>query len=81
MKIKNLENEIRKITERKENFSVLEYIQDASVSMYTAQTSYFMSKMNVHRRQVLIELDEKILLLFSQGPCNGWLVIFMLVLE
>lgn len=59
MKIKNLENEIRKITERKENFSVLEYIQDASVSMYTAQTSYFMSKMNVHRRQVLIELDEK----------------------
>lgn len=67
MKIKNLENEIRKITERKENFSVLEYIQDASVSMYTAQTSYFMSKMNVHRRQVLIELDEKNPVIIQSG--------------
>ena len=39
MKIKNLENEIRKITERKEDFSVLQYVQDASASMYRVQAS------------------------------------------
>ena len=35
--------------------------------MYTAQTSYFMSKMNVHRRQVLIELDEKNPVIIQSG--------------
>ena len=35
---------------------MLEYIQDASVSPMNAQTEYFMSKMNVRRRQVVIDI-------------------------
>jgi uncharacterized protein (AIM24 family) len=58
MNIKNLENETRKFVENKENFHVLEYLQDASVSPANASTEYFMSKMGVHRRQLAIELDE-----------------------
>lgn len=56
MQITNLENGIRKITETKRNFHILEYERDASVSGVTAQTAYFMSKMNVRRRQVIIEV-------------------------
>ena len=37
----------------------MEYIQDASVSPMNAQTEYFMSQMNVRRRQVVIELDKE----------------------
>lgn len=35
----------------------MEYVQDASVSPYTATTEYFMSKMGVRRRQLVIELN------------------------
>ena len=59
MKIVNLENENRKFIKTVNNFHVLEYIQDASVSPMNAQTEYFMSQMNVRRRQVVIELDKE----------------------
>lgn len=59
MKIVNLENENRKFIKTVNNFHVLEYIQDASVSPMNAQTEYFMSKMNVRRRQIVIELDQE----------------------
>ena len=36
---------------------VLEYVNDLSVTPYSATTSYFASKMNVRKRQVLIELN------------------------
>ena len=58
MKIVNLENESRKFVKTVNNFHVLEYIQDASVSPMNAQTEYFMSQMNVRRRQIVIELDK-----------------------
>lgn len=45
MKIVNLENENRKFVKTVNNFHVLEYIQDASVSPMNAQTEYFMSQM------------------------------------
>ena len=59
MKIVNLENENRKFVKTVNNFHVLEYIQDASVSPMIAQTEYFMSQMNVRRRQIVIELDKE----------------------
>lgn len=54
--VNNIVNDNRIITDRLGNFSVVEYEKDASVSIANAQTEYFMSKMNVRRRQVLIEL-------------------------
>ena len=59
MKIVNLENESRKFVKTVNNFHVLEYIQDVSVSPMNAQTEYFMSQMNVRRRQIVIELDKE----------------------
>ncbi len=57
MNIRNIENEGRKFVSNMGNFHVLEYMQDSSVSPSNATTEYFMSKMGVHRRQVVIELD------------------------
>lgn len=57
MNIVNIENDVRKFTESKGNFHVLEYMQDASVSPSNAINEYYMSKMGVHRRQVVIELN------------------------
>lgn len=44
MKILNLENENRKFTKSIENFHVMEYLQDSSVSPMTAMEEYYMSK-------------------------------------
>ena len=57
MEIKNLTNEERKITKQKGIFSILEYERDLSVSPYNATAQYFMSKMNVRRRQVVAKLE------------------------
>ena len=59
MKILNLQNDNRKFVKSIDNFHVLEYIQDASVSPMNAQIEYFMSKMNVRRRQVIIDIDKE----------------------
>lgn len=59
MRVVNLENENRKFVKSVDNFHVLEYIQDTSVSPMNATNEYFMSKMNVRRRQVVIELDKE----------------------
>jgi uncharacterized protein (AIM24 family) len=59
MKILNLQNENRKFVKTIDNFHVLEYTRDASVSPMNAIDEYFMSKMNVRRRQVVIELDKE----------------------
>ena len=58
MRIVNLENENRKFIKTVDNFHVLEYVQDASVSPMNAMNEYFMSKMNVRRRQVVIEISK-----------------------
>ena len=58
MRIVNLENENRKFIKTVDNFHVLEYVQDASVSPMTAIDEYFMSKMNVRRRQVVIDISK-----------------------
>lgn len=58
MRIVNLENNNRKIIRTINNFHVLEYVQDASVSPMNAIDEYFMSKMNVRRRQVVIDISQ-----------------------
>ena len=58
MRIKNLQNENRKFAKSIGNFHVLEYVQDASVSPMNAMNEYFMSKMGVRRRQVVIDIDK-----------------------
>lgn len=58
MRIENLQNENRKYAKSIENFHVLEYVQDASVSPMNAMNEYFMSKMNVRRRPVVIDIDK-----------------------
>ena len=57
MRVLNLENENRKFSKSVGNFHVLEYDRDASVSPYNAESEYFMSKMNVKRRQVVVEIS------------------------
>ena len=57
MRIVNLENNNRKIISTINNFHVLEYVQDPSVSPMNAIDEYFMSKMNVRRRQVVIDIS------------------------
>ena len=59
MNIKNLENNARKYVSRLGNFHVLEYQSDASVAPENARNEYFMSKMGVRRRQIVIELNGK----------------------
>ncbi|MGL4361898.1 MAG: AIM24 family protein [Cellulosilyticaceae bacterium] len=56
--IKNLETSNRVITQQKGNFSVLEHKKDLSVSYNNAANEYYMSKMGVCRKQVVIELDD-----------------------
>lgn len=58
MRIENLQNENRKYAKSIGNFHVLEYVQDASVSPMNAMNEYFMSKMNIRRRQVVIDIDK-----------------------
>lgn len=58
MKIMNLENENRRFIKTVDNFHVLEYVQDASVSPMNAMNEFYMSKMNVRRRQVVIDINK-----------------------
>ena len=44
MRIENLQNQNRQFIKSMDNFHVLEYIQDASVSPMNAVDEYFMSK-------------------------------------
>ena len=56
--VKNLfDNDDVKIIERKGNISVVEFQRDVSVNKLTAMSEYFAAKMNVKRRQVVIQLQ------------------------
>lgn len=56
--IKNLfDNDDVKIIEKKGNISVLEYQRDVSVNKLTAMSEYYAAKMNVRRRQIVIQLN------------------------
>lgn len=57
VQIHNLSNDTRRVISSLGNFSVLEYERDASVSPYNAEAQYFMGKMDVRRRQVMVTLN------------------------
>lgn len=57
MRISNLENANRKIVNSLGAYQVLEYERDLSVNSFSAETEYFMGKMNVKRRQVMISFN------------------------
>lgn len=62
--IKNfLDNDDIKVTAQEGNIRIIEYLKDLSVNPYTCVTQFFAAKMNVRKRQALIELkgDEYIL--------------------
>lgn len=73
MRIVNLENENRKFIKTVDNFHVLEYVQDASVSPMNAIDEYFMSKMNVRRRQVVIDINRDHSAVIQAGAMQ-WMV-------
>lgn len=67
MRIANLENNNRRYVSSLGNFHVLEYAQDASVSPVNAATEYFMSKMGVRRRQIIVEMDGRDSVIVQSG--------------
>ena len=57
-KVKNLLNsENVKVLEKQGNMRILEYVNDLSVTPSSAVTTYFSHKMNIRKRQLLIELN------------------------
>ena len=56
MQIHNLENDYRHIIARKGHFSVLEYERDLSIERFNAMEHYFMGKMGLRRRQLVIDM-------------------------
>lgn len=58
-KIKNLlSNDDISVVSQKGAMRVLQYERDLSVSPASAQTAYFSSKMNIHKRQIMCELGK-----------------------
>ena len=55
--IKNLENSNRQVSTRLKNFSIIEHSRDLSVAPENAIYQYFMSEMNVKRRQLVVEMN------------------------
>ena len=71
--IKNLfENDDVRTIEKRENISVIEFQRDVSVNKLTAINEYFAAKMNVRRRQVLIELNNSEFI--TSAGAMQWLV-------
>ena len=59
IQMRNLpEGQNARITAQLGGYSVLEYERDLSMSPQEAQLSYFASKMNVRRRQLVCHLDQ-----------------------
>lgn len=52
-----LNNKNIKTVEKKEGMRILEHLNDLSVTPRSATTAYFANKMNVRKRQVLIEIN------------------------
>ena len=67
MYINNFENSNRKFVSSAGRFKVLEYMRDMSVSALNAEQEYYMSRMNVHRRQLVVEMDGKNTLIMQAG--------------
>lgn len=49
----------RKILEQKGNITIFEYDHDMSTNLGAAMQYYYASKMNIRKRQVMVQLDDK----------------------
>ena len=58
-----LNNDDVEVVGKKENFYIIQWKRDLSVNYLSAMNSYFASKMNIHRRQLLIQINN--------NYCNG----------
>lgn len=56
--VHGLENDNRVVRQRVGGFSVMEYVRDLSLSPDEAMRAYFMSEMDVCRRQLIVEVDD-----------------------
>lgn len=52
-------------------YNVVEYIRDISVNAATAQTAYFMSEMNIHKRQLAVNLNDNAVIV--QAGAMQWM--------
>lgn len=57
--VKMADTNNRKVIEQKGNVTVYEYEQDLSTNPGAAMQTYYASKMNIRRRQVMIQLDDE----------------------
>lgn len=57
VKLHNFTNEERKVVEQLGNFYVLEHFRDQSVAPGNAMNEYYMAKMGVRRRQLVVDLN------------------------
>ena len=73
VKLTNFTNEDRKFVEQLGNFSVLEHDRDLSVAPGNAAAEYYMSKMGVRRRQLVVVLDGRNTLVTQAGAMQ-WLI-------
>ena len=71
--INNLENDNRKVVQRMGHFSVLEHQMDLSVAPSNATAEYFMSRMGVRKRQVVINLERGATAILQAGAMQ-WMV-------
>lgn len=65
--VKNFKNENRSIVGQLDNFSILEYEKDASVSPFNATMEYYMGKMGVKRRQLVVKMEGNSSLVTQSG--------------
>lgn len=73
IQISDFTNETRRITQQQGKFSVLTYLRDASVNGYNAEMQYFMDKMDVRRRQVMVNLSEQTGSVILQSGAMQWM--------
>lgn len=57
--VKMADTNNRKVIEQKGNVTIYEYEQDLSTNPGAAMQTYYASKMNIRRRQVMIQLDDE----------------------
>lgn len=65
--VKNFKNANRSIVGQLDNFSILEYEKDASVSPFNATMEYYMGKMGVKRRQLVVKMEGNSSLVTQSG--------------
>ncbi len=60
-------SDARNIVIQKNNYSVLEYVKDISVTPSLAEVAYFASEMNIRKRQLIVEISEELGVFVQSG--------------